>query len=160
MLFPPVPNADCIAVRVTEDTFQFVDRCRDLSQWHRPVGECAADVLPGGEGKYINPVVRWTLLRKYEKETNNTGGKETRMEWMSLDLEDPAFPVAMAKPEIVEATSAAMGLKVFDEIRMFPFERRRKGDPCILGSIALRTGKNVDRRLYFLISWRINATDI
>lgn len=159
MLFPPVPNADCIAVRVGEEVTEFEDRYRTTGQYETSAGGTVdAGRLPVGEGKYINPAVRWTLIRKYEVEQN--GRKTQHKEWKSLDLENPPFPIAMAKPTIVEATSAAMEMKIFDEIRMFPFERRPKGDPCILGSIAMQESKFNIRRLYFLISWRINQTDI
>ena len=69
---------------------------------------------------------------------------------------DPVFPVSMSKPEIIAATNAAMEGKFFDEIRLFPFTKRR-GDPCILGSIY---NPREARRLYFMISWRINRADL
>ena len=64
----------------------------------------------------------------------------------------------MAKPQIIEATNAAMEMKVFDEIRLFPFTKRR-GDPCILGTIIDRSG-TTERRHAFLISWLIREQDI
>lgn len=156
MLFPPVPNADVIAIRTSNpSTNKFEDRDR----WGSPQGTVfTVEGNPPalGEGQYYNPVPGWTLLRTYKTEKDTE-----RKEWQSMDLQEPHFPLAMAKPEIIEATNAAMELKVFDEIRMFPFERRGKGDPCLLGSIVEKKRKHLTpRRQFFLISWRIDAKDI
>lgn len=158
MLFPPVPNADVIAIRTTLESpgdARIEDR-GDCS-WDTPMGkEERAEILPAGEGDYKNPLIRWRTSHKYER-TKSDGSKERRRQWSPLQLEDPEFPLLMGKPEIIEAVNAAQELKVFDEIRMFPFERVRRGDPCILGSIINGDKQN---RLYFLISWRINESDL
>jgi hypothetical protein len=152
MLFPPVPNADVIAFRTLHN--EPPNRYEDREAWAGSPGGTAEDkeTPPRGDGKYLSPVIHWQLLRTYKTEK----GQE-RKEWSALDLEDPIFPLMMGKPEIIRATNAAMEQKLFDEIRMFPFERRPTGDPCILGSV-------VDRRnsksLYFLISWRVNESDL
>lgn len=151
MLFPPVPNADVIAVRLLNDRPP-----RDYELTRRgPPDTQATPITPleAGEGEYHEPLVHWTLLRNIKDDKGNVVDKE----WQALELGDPVFPLAMGKPSIIAATNAAMEMKVFDEIRMFPFERRLKGDPCILGSITEHKSR---RRLYFLISWRINASDI
>lgn len=151
MLFPPVPNADVIAVRVNnrEPPSKWGE-----GKWGNPGGTVEMkSPLPPEEGIYVDPVIHWQLLQEIRNEKNELTNKE----WMALDLSDPVFPLAMAKPAIIAATNAAMEMKVFDEIRMFPFERRPKGDPCLLGSIVER---KTNRRLYFLISWRIDEKDI
>ncbi len=151
MLFPPVPNADVIAVRVND---RQPPNAFERSKWGTPSGTALMKTpLPAGEGEYADPVIRWVLSRTIKDEKGETKDKE----WMALELGDPVFPLAMAKPSIIAATNEAMETGVFDEIRMFPFERRPKGDPCILGSIL--DGKT-SRRLYFLISWRIDQRDI
>lgn len=153
MLFPPVPNADVIAVRV--DNREPPEPYSSTGKWERSPGGMASEKipLPRGTGIYVDPVIHWRLVQTFRNEKNEMTGKE----WQSLDLGDPIFPLAMAKPAIIAATTSAMEAKFFDEIRMFPFERRPKGDPCLLGSIVEGHG---DRRLYFLISWRINKGDI
>jgi hypothetical protein len=151
MLFPPVPNADVIAVRLSgnQPPNRFMEEA-----WGFPRQTATPkEPLPASKGNYKDPVVHWMLFHTRKDEKGNIITKE----WKAHDLGDPVFPLAMAKPSIIAATNAAMEQKVFDEIRMFPFERRPKGDPCILGSII--QGKT-DRRLYFLISWRIDARDI
>lgn len=157
MLFPPVPNADVIAIRTTQT--QPGDRYKNIPKHHgtpSPVTE-SAEILSQGDGEYKSPVVRWRTLREYEN-TRSDNTKETRREWQALDLEDPEFPLLMGKSQIIEAVNAAQEMKVFDEIRMFPFERRRRGDPCILGSIV--EASTPRRRLFFLISWRIEERDL
>jgi hypothetical protein len=150
MLFPPVPNADVIAVRLAESK----PPCDvKTERWGTPYMQVSPKVpLVAGEGEYFHPVVHWTLLRKLKDDKGNNVGAE----WQALNLENPVFPLAMGKPSIVEAVNAAMEQKVFDEIRMFPFTRRQTGDPCILGSIIEH---KTDRRFYFLISWRVDMAD-
>jgi hypothetical protein len=151
MLFPPVPNAAVIAVRLDNNT----PPVRTVKErWGTPYQEAAMKKpMAVGEGEYFNPVVRWVFLQKLVDDKGQPAGKE----WLAKDLDSPVFPLAMAKPSIVDAVNAAMEMKVFDEIRMFPLERRGKGDPCLLGSIVEH---RTARRLFFLISWRIDAEDI
>lgn len=151
MLFPPVPNADVIAVRLStrQPPVEFKEE-----RWGSPsMSAQAKSPLAAGEGVYLDPIVHWAKFQNLQ----NDKGESRGVEWQALDLSDPVFPLAMAKPAIIAATNAAMEMKVFDEIRMFPFERRPKGDPCLLGSIVER---KTNRRLYFLISWRIDEKDI
>lgn len=151
MLFPPVPNADVIALRCPSSQLinKFVEQ---NANWSSPSQTVTNEPLPAGKGTYLNPVTHWKTIRKWKDDK----GKEIK-EWMALQLGKPEFPLLMAKPQVVEAVNAAMEMKVFDDIRMFPFERRGKGDPCILGSIVDKATK---KRHYFLISWRIDAKDI
>lgn len=156
VLFPPVPNADVIAFRCGTPHMNEVQDTRNVN-WERPRQVMQASTpLTSGEGDYYNPVPKWVKMRSYKTEKG-----EDRAEWRSLDLDSPQFPLAMAKPEIIEATNAAMEMRVFDEIRMFPFERRPTGDPCLLGTVIEKQfpGRQ-QRRHYFLISWRINESDI
>lgn len=158
MLFPPVPNAAVFAIR-TDSNCQWGTR---WLEWGFPTRTAQAVGLPAGEGEYANPYVKWIHVSNRK----NDQGKELRL-WEPLHLEDPTFPLVMAKPEIVEAVNAAMEMKVFDEIRMFPLETvagptprvrfPKEADPCILGSIF---DKRNDKRHYFLISWRIDQKDI
>lgn len=152
MLFPPVPNADLIAVRTDMEPVRDHSTGRP-ERWNSPgINEHTSEGPPIGEGEYRNPYRSWVRLRTFKNEKN-----EDRAEWeLYGELKNPVFPLSMAKPEIIEATNAAMEGKFFDEIRLFPFTKRR-GDPCILGSIF---NPKEDRRLYFLISWRINKGDL
>lgn len=158
MLFPPVPNADCIAIRVHEDVTHghttFEQESGDWNTSPPRVNPCDADAEPSGEGKYVTPVINWRMTRKWTRESSD-GKKETVRNWEALPLQEPEFPLLMAKPEIIRCVDAAMETKIFDEIRMFPFER--KGDPCILGAVWDKRNK---KRHYFLISWLVREQDI
>jgi hypothetical protein len=153
ILFPPVPNADVIAIRTTEECGYFEERTKS---WRGApeMKEEKSDSPPIGEGEYKSPWIGWHLVRRFTDEKGNE-----QSSWMTVsDLKDAEFPLVMAKPQIIAATNAAMELRVFDEIRLFPFEKRR-GDPCILGAIIDRSGFS-ERRHYFLISWLIREQDI
>jgi hypothetical protein len=152
MLFPPVPNADVIAIRTnhvgadlkTLNTRGWASSPRILEE---------RSEAPGiGKGSYKSPYVGWTMIEKF----NNEKGEECRTWETVSELKDAEFPLIMAKPKIVKAVNAAMELKVFDEIRMFPFVKRR-GDPCILGVVY---NPKDYKRNYFLISWLINKGDL
>lgn len=153
MLFPPVPNADVIAFRCSDDSPPNQFEETPDNNWSRPI-TIAEEVspLPKGEGEYLSPVVKWIVLDRFK----NDKGAERRT-WAALDLEAADFPLLMGKPSIIRAVNAAMELRVFDEIRMFPFERRPVGDPCLLGTVV---EKGTRRKHYFLISWRIDRKDI
>jgi hypothetical protein len=130
MLFPPVPNADVIAIR--SDGYGSREN-RDTVGWRPPLEEAEAEALPLGEGEYKSPWMGWNYLCSFKDEKGN---EKTR--WTNIqELETAEFPLVMAKPQIVEATNAAMEGKFFDEIRLFPFTKRR-GDPCILGALSTR----------------------
>ena len=152
MLFPPVPNADCIAVRTPAS--QVVEQERQTSDWDKPQPLALRNQINSrGVGTYKNPNLGWTLWRQFKDDKGND-----RKEWHLITaLKDAVFPLSMAKPEILVATNAAMEMKIFDEIRLFPSTRQEmtKGDPCILGVV-----NSENRRLYFLISWRINQSDL
>jgi hypothetical protein len=151
MLFPPVPNADVIAIRVDN---RIPPNRYAMQRWGSPSTQAEMTrPLPEGTGEYCDPTVHWRLWQELRNDKNEIVSKE----WQALDLGDPQFPLLMGKPQIIEAVNAAQGLQVFDEIRMFQFERRPKGDPCILGSIVNGHRKT---RLYFLISWRISESDL
>jgi len=151
ILFPPVDNADVIAIR---SDGRGPHEMRETAGWKPALEEAPAEALPIGEGDYKSPWMGWRYSYQH---TDDKGNKKTN--WTAItELENAAFPLVMAKPQIIEATNAAMEMKVFDEIRLFPFTKRR-GDPCILGTIIDRSGTTI-RRHMFLISWLIQERDI
>jgi len=154
ILFPLVDNADVIAIRTnaTEsswDTRDWPENCEAPA-----LQETLSEAPVKGEGEYKSPWTGWRICNRYVNDTN-----ERRKQWETVtDLAQAEFPVVMAKPQIIEATNAAMEMKVFDEIRLFPFQKKR-GDPCILGAIIDKSG-TTERRHMFLISWLIQERDI
>lgn len=92
--------------------------------------------------------MRWGKV----KEADGTECQEWRPASYSMD--NPEFPLVMARVQCIEATSAAMEHKFFDDIAIYP--ARAKKDPVIIGRIHDPRG----RVLNFLISWRIDKRDI
>lgn len=109
--------------------------------------------LPEGEGEYKNPFP--LVMQDGTKEIKD--GKEiTKKVAYPYEWNDLEFPISMAKPQIIETTSAAMNLHIFDALGICPPERRR--DPMIIGAIYDPTAaKHADRRVSFLIAWHLDT---
>src|SRR5207247_1513516 len=73
-----------------------------------------AQELPATVGEYQNP-----RAIQYEK-TYSIGDGKTATDFWNYKWDDIDFPVTMAKPQIMQATSRAMALKIFDQIGVFP----------------------------------------
>lgn len=113
-----------------------------------------AQALPQGEGQYKNPFP--IILEDTE---NDLEGKEVTKYWAS-DWDEFEFPVSMAKPQIMEAASRAMALKIFDEIGICP-EDPKKQDPMIIGNIIVPSSSPyAHRKVSFIIAWHLNTATI
>ena len=78
-----------------------------------------------------------------------------RINWHpERSMDNPEFPLVMARVQCIEATSRAMEQKFFDHIAIYPARARK--DPVIIGRIHDPKG----RIMNFLISWRIDKRDI
>jgi hypothetical protein len=64
----------------------------------------------------------------------------------------------MAKPEIMNATAAAMRMKIFDQIGVMP-HTRKKEDPVIIGQIIRKVGYT-KHTVSFMIAWHLNTNVI
>lgn len=106
--------------------------------------------LPETIGEYKNPVAI-----QYEITQNLSEGKTLTQYW-NEKWDDIDFPITMAKPEIMEATSHAMGLKVFDRIGIMP-SIKRKEDPVIIGQIISKTNAYSEKIVSFMIAWHLNT---
>lgn len=101
------------------------------------------------EGEYKNPFPR---VSRHSRTLSD--GKEKT--WSTADdWKDINFPISMAKPFIMEATSKAMALKIFDEIGIVPHER--KEDPIIIGRIFIKENNYKTKRVSFMIAWHLNT---
>ena len=124
------------------------------SQWGSYNHDQPADGAPIGEGEYKNPspVV-------FEKPvTVIVNGKEVqKRQYWAEDFEAVDFPIQMAKPKIMEATTRAMALNIFDEFGILPSARNK--DPLIVGRVKLagayRHGE--DGRVTFMVAWHLNT---
>jgi hypothetical protein len=132
------------------------------------LNDAIAEALPQGEGRYVSnrPEAETTTTMHERTKNYQTGEKVTEevLAYMPSGFDDEiVFPLNMARPEIMEVTSKAMLLKLFDEFAVAP--RRASGDPVIMGRIiAPGTGSirwsRTRRRISFLIAWNIPTIEI
>lgn len=103
--------------------------------------------LKVGEGDYKNdrPIVYSKALNEKDKQY-----------WAEDWRDEIEFPLNMAKPIIMEATSNAMALKIFDKFGVFP-SARKDDDPVIIGQIVCKENQFKTRIVSFMIAWHINT---
>lgn len=106
--------------------------------------------LPVGAGEYKNP------FPVVERISNPAGIPDASYpsEWDEME-----FPITMSKAPIMEATTTAMHLKVFDQIGVMP-ATRKKEDPVIIGQIFHKTGPYSLKTVSFMIAWHLNTNII
>jgi hypothetical protein len=143
-----VPNFDVeiFAIRTKrERPLRFLS----TSQWETNRAEQPAHDVALGEGDYVNnrPII---FEQKIE---------DNKKEFWAEKWQDIEFPVTMAKPMIMEATTQAMKQKIFDRFGVFP-STRKKTDPVIIGQIVHKESNYKDRIVSFMIAWHINTNVI
>jgi hypothetical protein len=154
--FYVVPNfpVEVFAIRTTKDSPAML-MTTEITSWKPNHSKTQfAQALPTGDGEYKNP---FPLVETYE--TGRKSDKGTP-EWKSYAEEwaDIEFPLTMAKPQIMQAASRAMTLKLFDEIGIL--QDRKSGDPLIIGRIIdpRPTGSQFFRKhLSFIIAWHLDT---
>ena len=117
-----------------------------------------AQVLPAGDGEYRNPIPTATQ-QNVEVAQNGQVVKKTRYEADEFEAID--FPIQMAKPRIMEATSRAMALHIFDEFGILP--QAKKEDPLIVGRILRPDAPSWDRAskcVTFIIAWHLDTRSL
>ena len=118
-----------------------------------------AQELPEGQGEYKDPM---PFVRTYDNQrTKPDGSKVTEYQIEATEFDGVDFPINMAKPKIMEATSRAMALKVFDEMGVLPDPHPKK-DPMIVGRILdpRPTGYGSKKFITFIVAWHLNVRDI
>lgn len=143
-----VPNFDIQFFAIRTDKASPKDQWQ-LGNWQNDHKKKAQD-LPMGEGEYQNPFP--VVFEKHFGEGENRKRYTQAERWDEME-----FPIFMAKPEIMDATSRAMALKVFDRIGVFP--RYKKEDPVIIGQIFRKVGAS-ERVVSFMIAWHLNTNMI
>lgn len=125
---------------------------RPKGQWKKNeyyINSATADVLELGTGEYHNPEV---MVEKHH--TWNAEKNQYDLTHVTADeFAETEFPINMAKPSIMDATSRAMAKKIFDQIGVLPSFRKNQ-DPLIIGQIL---GHN--KIVSFMIAWHLN-TDV
>lgn len=112
-----------------------------------------AEALSEGEGEYRNPfpIISERYYGKDDQQRDLYRAIAT--EWDKLE-----FPITMAKPRIMRATSRAMALKVFDEIGIL--QESKSGDPIIIGRMIdprPTSSKLFRKHLSFIIAWHLDT---
>jgi len=121
--------------------------------------EQLAQALPEGAGEYKNPMP--TKDSFTEEEKNHKGETVSKEVYFPVAFEDEfAMPVELCKPTLLERTSTAMALKIFDEIGIVRDDHRynRRGDPVVCGTVIDPTRRG--RRFAFFIAWALPLDDL
>lgn len=155
-----VPNfdLDIFAIRTTKRNPKNEQMSRRFGKPHPSEFENKTNRPALGDGSYVNP---WpTLEHSREPQTLSDGSEvETNLavvdEWDAVD-----FPFKFVKPQIMDDTARAMGLKIFDEIGVSPHRRVRKQDPMVVGQIVYKNAGYEDKRVSFLVTWWVAENDL
>lgn len=145
-IVPPFP-IDIFTIRTDRKN---PNKKLSTSRWERHLQ--AARMLPVGAGRYVSdsPTVYQRTFPAY-----GTGKNEgERTEYWAEQFRDVAFPFGMAKPQVMEATAAAMAMKVFDQLGVLP--GTRKPDPIICGQI-LKPGNYRPTPVTFFVAWWLDT---
>lgn len=113
-----------------------------------------AIVLSIGEGEYKNP---FPIVERENAIYDGQGKKVQDARSWASDWDTIDFPITMAKPQIMKATTRAMALKIFDRIGVMPATRNE--DPVIVGQIMQKNGPIV-KIVSFMIAWHLNTNMI
>lgn len=129
------------------------------SSWNGGEKEQKYSPLPQGEGDYKNPfpeIWRTDITSELPEEKRAKGVKQ--FSYYAKDFQDLDFPLNMARPRIMEATSRAMALKLFDDFGVLP-NPYRKADPMIIARIKdpRSPGWGERRSVSFIIAWALDT---
>lgn len=140
-----IPNFDVEIFAIRTDKGK-PKRYLSTSSWDRERDEQPAHDVPITVGDYVN-----NRPEVYQR----TIDEKTKQYWAE-NWKEVEFPVNMAKPMIMEATTEAMALKIFDRFGVFP-STRKKVDPVIIGQIVNRVSKYNEKIVSFMIAWHLDT---
>lgn len=114
-------------------------------------------LLPSGEGRYVDlhPFVR---TQRISVPSDKGGTKEVVSQWPT-GFDEVQFPIALAKPVLMEQVSEAMKKRLFDEIGVATDSwsgRTGRPDPIIVGR--LRNPRKSAPAISFFIGWYFDAS--
>lgn len=132
------------------------------NNWDHSEKEQKFGPLPEGEGDYKNPfpeIWRTDTTSELPEEKRTKGVKQ--FQYYAKDFQDLDFPLNMARPRIMEATSRAMALKLFDDFGVLP-NPYRKADPMIIARIKDPRGPGWGERrsVSFIIAWALDTATL
>ena len=100
-----------------------------------------------GQGKYVSPEAEFSTGTP----VNDEKGNKLIPAW-NTGWKDVLFPLTMVRPEVMDQTSKAMALKVFDRIGIVGGRRK---DPLIIGEI-----RGPKRRTRLVIAWFLDTNTL
>lgn len=154
--FTIVPNfpIDLFAVRVKRTSPKWTQGISTYSQGHARANtpDIKPDSLVLGVGKYVSNVPTGTAGDYQEKKKDGT--EVTKYFFTSTDFTDIQFPIECARPAVMNATAAAMALRLFDGVGICPQSRR--GDPLIIGQVLGPKVGYSQKVISFLIAWHLD----
>lgn len=120
-----------------------------------------AKILPAGEGEYKDPDPHVMMDKDETRDPATNQIKKTFTQWAYRFDDEIEFPIQMAKPAIMEATSRAMQLKIFDQLGIL-LPHTAKADPLIVGEILdpRSPGWGQRKRIAFIIAWHLDVRDL
>jgi hypothetical protein len=141
-----IPPFDCQVFAVRTDR---ANPPEDTSRCKNPRNDARVPALAPGKGEYVHPVPsrEW----KFESDRKSSDGTKmvTETYYGNTAWKEVEFPMMAMKPELIEATHEAMGLKIFDTLGIMP--RYRAADPIIVGTI--KHYKSNQAPLTFFVAW-------
>lgn len=158
-----VPNfpVRIFAIRTTKDKpLALVSVGR--SSWDHNDKEQKPGPLPEGEGEYKNPFpVIWQTDMTANLPEDKRAKGERQFQHSAKEFDEIDFPLNMARPRIMEATSRAMALKVFDDFGVLP-SPYRKADPMVIARIKdpRPKGWGEGKTISFIIAWSLDTRTI
>lgn len=144
-IVPPFP-VDTFAIRVKDNASP-----RGIWRDWRSNFDQEAKHLPAGQGQYVSP--RPSQEKAMFPVKNHKGEMVEKAHYRPNEFRSADFPFKLAKAEIMEATRAAMALKVFDRMGALP--AARAPDPIICGEILLPHRKG--QAVTFFVSWWLDT---
>lgn len=125
-----------------------------------------SEALALGEGDHVDSVTHQSM-QTYPPGTFGESQKYDRNYYWADDFKDVDFPIKGVKPAILEETSKALLLKIFDEVGCTPGRNIRqqetrfnlKADPMVVGRILFKDGGK-EKAVSFLVTWWLDFDDI
>ncbi len=149
-----VPNfpVDIFAVRTTKAKPKSEEKT-----WN-PGFSQKGEGAPLGAGEYVSDLP--FVEHRIDQLDDGKGGlRKVDRYWPSEFDAEIEYPLSIAHPAVMSATAEALARKIFDEVGSLP-ERRRKGDPIVVGRVCGSLGGAERKVISFLIAWYVDTREL
>jgi hypothetical protein len=160
--FVIVPSFPCDIIAIRTE-YEIPSPHESSESWANRRQTSEAPALGKGEYKNSQPIVKeFTTHVPDPKDSTKMLAKKS---FQATEFDHFDFPLKAVRPQILDHTSKALALKIFDEIGFVAPNvgsggRNRPGtDPMIVGHVIFKQGYNV-KRTAFLITWWLAASDL